>query len=271
VRPESSLLLPPSDLSACLFAAVVRDTRQLALNDRDRFNFFPASPLFSITQIIDGEIRFAPQCGGLDAARVSPPQARTFATPPQDSPTVSWCSGPVLAISVGVYPDSWARVSAACDLMALFADAFQTDNDVNAGWNRFCASLSPIWDAVRGTAILQPPGASKLSDWSRALLVRAAMTGPGKSVRSIERRLKRWSGQSRRSLEFYAGMEDLHRLSSKAKDRSLAELALEAGFSDQSHMGRAVRRATGFSPDQLNRAVKTEQAFWYYRLSGEQF
>ena len=31
-------------------------------------------------------------------------------------------------------------------------------------------------------------------------------------------------------------------------DRSLADLASEAGFSDQSHMGRVVRRETGLTP-----------------------
>jgi AraC-like DNA-binding protein len=52
---------------------------------------------------------------------------------------------------------------------------------------------------------------------------------------------------------------------------SAAGLTTEAAFSDQSHMGRAVRRATGFSPAHLNRVIATEEAFWCYRLLGERF
>ena len=54
-------------------------------------------------------------------------------------------------------------------------------------------------------------------------------------------------------------------------DTDLASLATDAGYSDQSHMGRAVRGATGFSPAQLNRHIETEEAFWCYRLIGERF
>jgi AraC-like DNA-binding protein len=70
-------------------------------------------------------------------------------------------------------------------------------------------------------------------------------------------------------LSFYAAIDDLHRLSIDGRDKPLAQLALEAGYADQSHMGRAVRRATGFSPARLNQRIRTEPAFWYYRLAGE--
>jgi len=50
-----------------------------------------------------------------------------------------------------------------------------------------------------------------------------------------------------------------------------AELAAEAGFADQSHLGRALKRATGFSPVSLNRKIATEEPFWCYRLLGERF
>jgi AraC-like DNA-binding protein len=46
-------------------------------------------------------------------------------------------------------------------------------------------------------------------------------------------------------------------------------LAAEAGYADQLHFGREVRRTTGFSPAQLRHRAKTEQAFWFYRLIGD--
>ena len=72
-------------------------------------------------------------------------------------------------------------------------------------------------------------------------------------------------------LGFYAAFENLHRLSVERPDEPLAMLAGDAGYSDQSHMGRAVRRATGFSPARLNRMIESEESFWCYRLLGQRF
>jgi AraC-like DNA-binding protein len=272
LKGKSSFLFPPSDLSACLFAAVVRDTRGIELSELDRFNFFPASPLVSITHVAEGEIRLVAAADSLEAARAAPPIPDTSIVPAQDTPTVSWCAGPALVVTVGIYPDAMARISDQFDLLAEWARAFEFGDDVHAAWARFCAALSPVWKAARGDAALpRRRGVTALSDWARALVVHAAMTGPGCGVRSLERRLKRWSGQTRRSLNFYAAIYDLQRLEAGARHKPLAELALDAGYSDQSHMGRAVRRATGFSPEQLNHLIRTKEAFWYYRLAGEQF
>lgn len=52
---------------------------------------------------------------------------------------------------------------------------------------------------------------------------------------------------------------------------NLAALALSAGFSDQSHMGREVRRVTGIPPGRFRQLIDTEEAFWFYRLIEGQF
>ena len=97
------------------------------------------------------------------------------------------------------------------------------------------------------------------------------MSSAGQSLRSYERRLKRSSGHTQRALMFYANVENLHKVARENADQPLSDIALAAGYSDQSHMGRALRRATGFSPAQLNHAIETEEAFWCYRLLGERF
>ena len=89
--------------------------------------------------------------------------------------------------------------------------------------------------------------AARLSAWSRGLVTRFALAGRGKSLRAVEQRIKRWTGQTLRSLAFYAAFEDLHRLSVQAGNESLADLA------------------------RLNRLIETEEAFWCYRLLGERF
>ena len=87
-------------------------------------------------------------------------------------------------------------------------------------------------------------------------------------MRQAQRRLKALTGHSARELAVYAQVEALWRLS-RESDAPLAQVALEGGFSDQSHMGRAVRRVTGYSPSALTRAIEEEEAFWAYRLLGE--
>ncbi|MCB1511475.1 MAG: helix-turn-helix transcriptional regulator [Hyphomicrobiaceae bacterium] len=267
------LLWPPAELSGCFFAAIHRDTRGMDLTDRDRLNFFPASPLVAATFVIEGELRLLPQRGGLEAAQSAPAQPRIFVTPAREVPTVSWSPGPLCAITVGIYPDAWESMAGSYDLPGLLQIAFECSaDDVDGGWQQFCGAILPRWRALHpGSTWPTWIGTSRLADWSRGLVARAAVGGPGRSVRALERRLKKWSGQTRQSLDFYASFERLHQLSTEARGMPLANLALEAGYSDQSHMGRAVRRATGFSPRELNRLIENEEPFWCYRLLGERF
>jgi len=44
------------------------------------------------------------------------------------------------------------------------------------------------------------------------------------------------------------------------------QIALDHGFSDQSHFIRETRRITGFSPEALRHGVVHEEAFWSYRV-----
>jgi len=44
-----------------------------------------------------------------------------------------------------------------------------------------------------------------------------------------------------------------------------ANIAAEAGYADQSHFCRELRRHTGFSPQQLWRLVPQEEDLWVYK------
>ncbi len=90
-------------------------------------------------------------------------------------------------------------------------------------------------------------------------------------MRSLERFVKRNSGQTLRTLEFFSRLEGVYRNQRQNRQTPLAEFAIDSGFSDQSHLGRAVRRLTGFSPAKLNKVIETEEPFWCYRLLGERF
>lgn len=108
-----------------------------------------------------------------------------------------------------------------------------------------------------------------LGDWIRSLATRAAHSAAGKSTRQFQRHIKHWTGQSHRQLQLFARVEEAfvrriehHRVSAL----DLAALACEAGFSDQSHMGREIRRITGLSPAHFDELMAHDEAFWFYRL-----
>lgn len=270
--PVSKLLLAPNPLVGCVFAAVWRDTRGVDLSDADRVSHFPASPLVSLTLVIHGELQVAagdaPRCDVWVAAPGS------FVMGPQNAPVTSWAAGEVTAVSIGFYHDAWLRLGGdpnfqeVPESLATALKALGSSDQPESGWSAFCAALSPVWAAIRPSDWLAATG---IADWARAAVTRAILPPAGNSIRSIERRIRRLSGQSKRTLEFFATFEELHRLSRRQAGRSLAGLAQEAGYADQSHMGRAVRRASGFSPARLNAAIENEEPFWCYRLFGERF
>ena len=257
--------------------SILRDTRDTGLSDKDRFNYFPASPLVSVTCILFGELRLVAVDDGVSDALVAKPLPALFVTLPQTRPTVSWSPGDVLALTVGFYPDAWLKLGASlslADLPGSLSKVFESIvvSDLHCGWDGFCNALQPTWDERRSNGGLPDwPGSSRLSDWSRHLLTRIAMTSASRSVRTVERRMNFWTNRSKRQLEQYAAVEDLHRRVVKSSDTALADLAVQAGFSDQSHMGRMVLRTTGFSPAKLNRLIDTAEPFWCYRLLGERF
>jgi AraC-like DNA-binding protein len=255
-------------------AGIYRDTRGANLSDADRMNHFPASPLVAITLVQHGALHMLPAGTGWHDAGQTPYLPRKSVLSPQDVPVSSWAQGDVVALTVGIYPDAWRALggdeacSALPPVLSEALERFDTAGDADEGWIALCAGLDSAWRSARPDA-WQP--ATRISDWSVALATRAALTGAGRSLRSIERKIKRFSGQTQRSLAFYASFEQLHEHSRRAAEQTLAGIAVEAGYSDQSHMGRAVRRATGLSPARLNKAIETEEAFWCYRLLGERF
>lgn len=279
MRPVSKLFLPPPTLSGCVLVAVYRDTCGAQLSAEDRVSHFPASPMVAVTRVLQGDLHLIP--AGIDgvgsdwrAASKAPALPQTFVMGPQNAPISSWAKGDVTALTVGIYPDAWRVLGGDDECSALPPDVLLALDQISAapsldvGWDRFCSVLGQRWRQAHSASRTSMTG---VSDWVKSLMTRAALSGSGQSLRSIERRVKRLTGSTRQTLEFFAAIENLQAASIENADQSLAEIALSAGYSDQSHMGRAVRRATGFSPARLNRAMETEEAFWCYRLLGERF
>ena len=269
------LILPPPALTGCLYGALLRDTRGRGLSGAALYNHFPASPLVTVSWVFHGTLHM------VDGGQVRPaPLPAISVAGPQSAPVTSWSPGDVLALTQSFKPEAWGALTGQSpDALAGRALALEealppgTLRDVFAAVARpedlpgLEAALAPLWQAQRRAAG-QGGASAGLADWVRSIVFRAATSETGRSVRQAQRRLKALTGHSARELAVYAQVEALWRLS-RESDAPLAQVALEGGFSDQSHMGRAVRRVTGYSPSALTRAIEEEEAFWAYRLLGE--
>ena len=122
----------------------MRDTRGATLSDGERFNHFPASPLVTVTYVIEGELHLVPTGCTLSHAQAMPPLARLHVSPPQDGPVSSWSAGQVAVVTLAIYPEAWVKLglSGADHAVAqTVADTFrnlQQGDDPGELWSRFC-------------------------------------------------------------------------------------------------------------------------------------
>ncbi|MBV8657687.1 MAG: AraC family transcriptional regulator [Burkholderiales bacterium] len=274
--PERARLIAPRmALASCVRAYLTRDTasRPLLLS-QERFNHFPASPLCSITWLIEGESFMVDAVSG----RLGQKVARALFAGPQTRPTVSYNPGPVRAIMVLFYPHAFHQLSSVdvstCvdKLVALdevlgddwraMSDAVLTAPDDAERVRHIEQFLLPRWQQVdeRGNAIV---------NWVRRLAVQAAAAGWGRSARNLERRIRTWAGQPMRTLQrMYRAEQSFLDARDEMIDATVswADVAQRAGYADQAHFCRETREITGLSPTGLARAGREEESYWVYRV-----
>ena len=84
---------------------------------------------------------------------------------------------------------------------------------------------------------------------------------PARAARQIQRRIKTWTGKTQRDWQTHARLEQAFARGVNATQGSIAELAVDAGYSDQSHMGREIKRLTGYSPARLMKLINSDEQF----------
>lgn len=274
---EARLWLPRLSLTACVRAVLSRSTFGRALTEAQRVNHFPASPVCTISWFFQGRIEWADP-----TAEPMPASPVTFSGP-QTRPTASRTLGPghammllllpdALHAMTGIDPSAWIDRTVAAhevlppDWLAWGEAVLQAPDD-----DRRVALiedfLDPRWQAVR--PLVATPGNHLLHDWTQGLALRAANSGPGRSLRQLERRIKRWTGQPLRQLKGISRSEMVFFEVAAAQLHGpidWADVAMLGGFADQSHLCRETRRVTGFSPEDLRRRIQEDESFWVYRL-----
>ena len=283
---RNQLWLPRLSLAACIRAVLVRDTRGVALTDAQRLNHFPASPLCAISWWFSGrsEQLSGGGSGPEDLLRLprQPMPGRVVFSGPHTVPTTSWCPGEVHGMMLMLLPDAVHALTGLAPeqfvnrLVAAEAvlppawrhwcDAVQHAPDDEQRLQRIEAFLDPLWQQVRPRQAL---ATHRYADWTQGLMLRAAASGPGRSLRQVERRIKRWAGLPMRELQGISRAERMFfqvLAAEQAGELRWAELAVDGGYTDQSHLCRASRRVTGFAPEELRRGIERDERFWAYRL-----
>jgi len=280
---RSQLWLPRPALSGCVRALMGRDTRGAVLSDAQRFNHFPATPLCSVTWWFHGEAQLLPPGA---PASLAGPRTHLPSTPlfggAATGPTLSWNPGPSHALVLLLLPDALHRLT-----------GLRVQDWVNR-WDQAHRVLPPDWlglldavahaaDDTQRVALLQdflqprwaevrpawPMQAHRYVDWAQSLALHAATSGPGKSLRQVERRFKRWAGLPMREVRGLSRAEQLFFSTLAAGSQgqpNWAELADANGYADQSHLCRETRRVTGFPPQELYQRIQDDEGFWPYRL-----
>jgi AraC-like DNA-binding protein len=286
----SQIVWPRPAVAGCVFCTIVRDTRGVALDQSQRFNFFPASPLCCVAWVLAGDCHLIGEPEQMERPWTGTGMPGLAVFGPQLGPLTSWNPAGTHMVTMAFYPDAFAAMTgldlsefagrmapAEAVLPQSMLEACRDFPDdigregVESGVAILEDRIESIWSAAR------PAGTRQMrwiKDWSRSLASRAALSDLGRSTRQIARRVKSWTGVSQRDLRGLGHTEQLYaRLHEAiaAGDVDWAGLAAASGFADQAHMIRQLRRHTGFTPEQLRQSTRTHEAFWGYRLLGEYF
>lgn len=276
---HAALIAPRLSLASCVRAYVTRSTVGADLRPDQRYNHFPATPLISITWLLQGEAEILLR----GDERISERLAPVALVGSHTVPVVSVNPGAVRSFVLVLTPEAVGALTGV-DLVAhvnrvvplhtvvdgawlTMAESVMTAPDDAARVQLVEAFLEPRWAALRQEAM---PSALRNRYWVEGLALRAASSGVGKSLRQAERRIKQWAGLPLRDLRRLARGEDSFyhaRAASQAATLDWADIATDLGYSDQAHLCRETRRITGLSPTELKKAVEEEdENFWVYRL-----
>jgi AraC-like DNA-binding protein len=265
---------PRASLEACVRGFLVR--RVGVPSDSEHLSNFPATASCGLSWFLEGSAVRVPD--------EQSAQAHIVFRGPQTRPVVARHRGPLHMFILLLAPDALCWLTGAgvdrylnriCPLAAALDEPWQamaldvlhapTDEDRVKLIEKF---LEPRWHAARSRNRAASWGpAQRHGEWSRAAISRAHLFARGRCRRQLERQMRTMTGLSARALRGLARTEDalLMAAHSTQLHANWAIIAAEAGYADQSHLCRELRRYTGFSPQQLWRYVPKEEGLWVYR------
>jgi AraC-like DNA-binding protein len=149
-------------------------------------------------------------------------------------------------------------------------DALKAAPSADAALDALERALANRWKSLQA----EPDAVTSLwqigHHWLGKLAWQARQWERSCSPRQVERRIKSLSGRSLREWgtllkaegAFFSGRERYE----AGQPLDWADLAQDQGFTDQSHLVRAVKRVTGFTPTAFVERYLEDESFWLYRL-----
>ncbi|WP_299793741.1 AraC family transcriptional regulator [Ramlibacter sp.] len=270
-------------LQGAVLCAISRDFGT-ALSAAQRLTHLPATPFI-------GLCCFQGCAAGLVQHTAVGPQWRPFAADAmifgsQSLPTVCWCAKPGRAVLV-LFTADVARHLFGLDPTALHETFEAAHEALHESWWPLLAALQSApddattlaaldhhlaarWQVLRGAPGSTPSIRQIGRHWLERLALQAGQWSRTHSARQVERRIKSMSGRSLREWQTLVRAEGAFHL---ARDRwqagqpfDWAGIAVDEGFADQSHLVRAAKRITGFSPTAFAERYIADESFWLYRL-----
>lgn len=275
--------LTPWGLRHCVRAVLGRNLSNPNLLESKRWSHYPAGPTCSINCMFSGGAEITAPGQVMDSSAPRKRLPALSVTGPQSQARSVFHTGAAQGVMIILYPDAWSLLTGQSalalndqvldaheimppELLAL-CQGLLIPGRVQSRMERFFEGLQSIWPQV----VMQREGATwrqAMGPWMEALALRAAATGWGRSLRQSERRVKQWTGWSLRQLQgSVRGEAAFLAIVEAMLDERLnwSQIALDNGFSDQSHFIRETRRLTGFSPQALRQGFLEDEAFWVYR------
>lgn len=275
-RGRVGLWQPPLPLAGCLRAVLV------ARATASTHSFFPATPLATLLLWREGRPVPMARPGFVNFEMPAERGAVQIAGPSM-GPSVAACDGPAELLHLLFHADALHAMTGVA-LAPLAQRIVPAEGQLPPDWLAALeqiaaqAGLEERLDALvnfllpRWQPLHQQHSAPKrYADWGEALLLRAATSSAGRSLRQVERRIRAWAGLSMREVRAISRAERVFFDAVAAGEGpgpgpDWAQLALDGDYADQSHLCRETRRITGFSPADLHQRIAQDPAFWAYRL-----
>jgi hypothetical protein len=107
----SQIVWPRPEVAGCVFCMIVRDTRGIALDQTQRFNFFPASPHCSVTWVFAGDGHLIDEPDEMERPWTGARMPSLAFFGPQLGPLISWNPGETYVITIAFYPDAFSAMT----------------------------------------------------------------------------------------------------------------------------------------------------------------
>ena len=227
----------------------------------------PANVYACLNVIADGDVKI---CG---ASGESLPHL--FLTGPFSSPVKTFASAPLNSLSIVFQPwllQTWFDLDSGDMANAIIDAAYVprlNDPAVVDALRSATFDSNLLESALATLSVPLPDPDHEASVMANLLFETQSISGTasryGIGVRQLERRFVRYFGLSPKEWLRVKRFEGS--LVKLADDKeSLANVAVDAGYADQSHMTRDYRRTTGFTPNQTREGMNSETpGYWAFK------